>query len=152
MRKTLTVTIDDENRDKGKIFVVTEMDAWHAEKWAGRLLFAAMNAGVEIPDGISQAGMAGLATLGIQALTRIPFEAAEPLLDEMMDCVQIQPSPSVTRALIGDDIEEVSTLIRLRRETLKLHIEPFMKGVQSTSGPGDAKTQGSSNTPTSQKQ
>jgi len=133
-RKKVTVTIDTEGRDKGKSFVITEMSAWDAEEWAGRALFAMMNAGVDIPEGIASSGLAGVAAMGISALTKVSFEAAKPLLNQMMECVKIQPSPSVTREVITDDIEEVSTLLQLRKEVLNLHISFFTEGGASTSG------------------
>ena len=42
-----------------------------------------------------------------------------------MTCVQIEPDPAhpeMIRALIEDDIEEMSTRIAIKREALKLHI------------------------------
>lgn len=122
MRKELTITIDAEGRDKGKSFFITELSAMRAEEWATRAIFAMMNAGVEIPEDIASAGLAGIAALGIQALSKVSFDAAKPLLDEMLSCVQFQPSPKVVRPLAEGDIEEVSTLIRLRKEVLGLHI------------------------------
>lgn len=137
-RKVATVTIDAQGRDKGKIFIITELSSYAAEEWAGRALFAMMNAGVEVPDGIAKAGLAGIAALGIQSLTRISFDAAKPLLDEMMGCVQIQPSPKVTRALIEDDIEEVQTLLTLRKEVFNLHLSFFTAADESISGQASA--------------
>jgi len=134
-RKKSTVTIDAEGRDKGKVFVITELSAYAAEEWAGRALFAMLNAGVEIPDNIAGAGLAGVAALGLGSLTKLSFDAAKPLLDEMMACVQIQPSPKVVRALIDDDIEEVSTLLTLRKEVFNLHLSFFTAGAAPTSGP-----------------
>lgn len=143
MRKTATITIDDEGRDKGKSFVITEMSAWAAEDWAAQVIFAAMNAGVQIPDDVAQAGLSGLASIGIEALTKIPYQYAKPLLDVMMTCVQVQPSAGVTRPLIEDDIEEVKTLLRLRKEVVALHIEPFTQDAPLTSAPVKAKTRAS---------
>lgn len=142
-RKKATVTISAEGRDKGKVFVLTELSAYEAEDWAGRALFALMNAGVEIPDNIAEAGLAGVAALGIKALTKLPYKSAKPLLDKMMTCVEIQPSPSdprVVRALIADDIEEVATLLTLRKQVLGLHMDFSMAAAPSTSGskPGRA--------------
>ncbi|MEX3614235.1 MAG: hypothetical protein VB141_10900 [Burkholderia gladioli] len=131
MRKTATITIDAEGRDKGKVFVITELSAYDSEEWAGRALFALMNAGVEIPENIAEAGLAGVAALGIQSLTRLPFEAAKPLLDKMLECIQIQPSSSVVRNLIEGDVEEVATLIRLRKEVLGLHLDFFTRAGSS---------------------
>lgn len=124
-RKTATITIDAHGRDNGKVFVITEMSAMAAEEWAGRALFAMMNASVDIPDNIANAGLAAVAALGIASLTKISFDAAKPLLDEMFECVKIQPSPNVVRALIDDDIEEVATRVLLRKEIFKLHTDFF---------------------------
>ena len=139
-RKTATVTISAEGRDKGKVFVLTELSAYEAEDWAGRALFALMNAGVEIPDNIAEAGLAGVAAMGLKAIAKLPFDSAKPLLDKMMGCIQIQPSPTVTRALIPDDIEEVATLLTLRKQVLGLHMDFSMAAAPSTSGskPGQA--------------
>ena len=124
-RKTLRYTVGDAGRDQGKVFVITEMPASQAEKWAIRAFMAAAGAGAQIPDDLHAQGMAGLFRIGSEALAKIPFELAEPLLDEMMDCVQIAPSPanpSVVRSLIEDDIEEVATRVRLRTQILQLHV------------------------------
>lgn len=137
-RKTATVKIDAQGRDFGKTFIITELSAFAAEEWAGRALFAMLNAGVEIPDNIAKAGLAGVAALGIGSLTRMSFDAAKPLLDEMLACVQIQPSPKVVRSLIDDDIEEVATLLTLRKEVLNLHMSFFTSGADSTSGQAPA--------------
>jgi hypothetical protein len=68
---------------------------------------------------------------------------AKPLFDKMMDCIQINPSPKVTRALIDDDIQEVATLLRLRKEILTLHLSFFTAAAPLTSAPGAANpTQG----------
>ena len=133
MRKTATYTAD-KGRDKGKVFVLTEMSAFASEDWAARALFAMMNAGVDVPEGIAKAGLAGIAAMGVSALTKVSFEAAKPLLDEMLACIQIQPSPSVARRLIEDDIEEVATLIELRKQVLNLHLDFFTSATPSTSG------------------
>lgn len=125
MRKQSTITISTEGRDKGKVFLITEMSAAAAEEWAARALFAMLNSGVEIPDNIASAGLAGVASLGIGALTKVPFDVAKPLLDEMFSCVQIQPSANVTRKLIEEDIEEVATRLQLRKEVFNLHMGFF---------------------------
>ena len=124
-RKTLKLKIKDEGRDLGKTFVITEMSARHGHQWATRALFAVMNGGVEIPDNIMSAGLAGLAAIGIQALGQVSIDVAEPLLDELLECVEIMPDPGkpeVTRALIDDDLEEIATIFKLQKEVLALHI------------------------------
>lgn len=124
-RKTLTVTIDAAGRDAGKRFILTEMPATQAEKWAARALSALARSGADIPDNIAHAGMAGIAVLGMRALSGMSFADAEPLLDEMFGCVAIMPDPSrptIVRGLVEDDIEEVATRLRLRAEVMALHL------------------------------
>jgi hypothetical protein len=127
-RKTLTVTIDADGRDQDKAFLIKEMPAAQAEKWAARAFLALAKSGVQIPENLASAGLAGIAALGIKALGGMAFEDAEPLLDEMFQCISIIPDPSrpgVVRALIEDDIEEVATRLRLRKEVFSLHTSFF---------------------------
>lgn len=118
MRKTATVIIDQENRDKGKQFLITEMPAEQAEAWATRALLAISN--IDIPDDFKAMGMQGIAKLGLQAITSINYEVAQPLLDEMMDCAQIV-MPAMTRPLMPGDIEEVGTRLKIRKAIFELH-------------------------------
>ena len=120
-------------RDQGKEFLITEMSATQAENWAFRVILAIGNAGIEIPDNLAAQGMAGLMAVGYMNLLKIPFEAAKPLLDEMMGCVQIVPSPNVKRPLIEDDIEEVKTRLALRKAIWDLHMDFFLDADKSTS-------------------
>lgn len=124
MRKTADITITDEGRDKGKVFRLREMSAMQAEKWAARALLALAKSGVDIPDEISEMGMAGMVALGIKSLVGVSFRDAEPLLDEMLGCIKIVPDPArpqIERPLIDGDIEEVRTLVTLRKEVFTLH-------------------------------
>lgn len=125
VRKIKEVTITADGRDRGKTFIITEMPASRAEKWAARAFFAMGRAGIEVPEALQGAGMAAIAVVGIQALARLSFVDAEPLLDEMMACVQIK-MPAITRPLIDDgteaeDIEEASTRLLLRSEVFEIH-------------------------------
>lgn len=123
-RKTKLVQITADGRDKGKVFLLTEMSASRAEKWAARALLAVGNAGTDLSPEIAFGGFAGMAVLGIQALAKVSFAEAEPLMDELFDCVQIIPDPKVPevfRRLIEDDIEEVATRVHLRAEVWTLH-------------------------------
>ena len=83
---------------------------------------------------------------------------AEPLMDEMFRCIQIQPDPrkpEVVRPLIdngteGDDIEEVATRLRLRSEVINLHTGFSMSDALSKlTSASDAVEPGSSSTKTS---
>lgn len=128
-RKTLTIAIDAEGRDKGKTFLLTEMPASKGEKWAARALLALARGGIEVPENIAGLGLAGIAIVGVQALSGLEWELAEPLMDEMFACIQIIPDasrPAVVRGLVEDDIEEIKTRIMLRKEILTLHVEFFM--------------------------
>jgi len=123
-RKTLNYTVQDEGRDKGKVFVLTEMPSSQAEAWAIRALLALIENGVQVPPGFEKMGMAGIAELGIRALSGLKWETAEPLLTEMWQCIRIMPDPSkpnVIRNLIEEDIEEVMTRVKLRAEIWELH-------------------------------
>ena len=131
-RATANYTVTDEGRDQGKVFVLTEMPASKAEAWAMRALLALMAGGVEVPEGFDERmGMAGMAEVGLKAIAGLKWEVAEPLLAEMWSCVQIMPDsskPHVVRNLIEEDIEEITTRIKLRAEVWKLHTG-FLKAV-----------------------
>lgn len=135
MRKTEVFAVVKDNRDKGKRFLITEMPALRAEKWATRALLSLAKSGADIAS-VSPGkpgGMAALAVAGLQALQHLDFADAEPLMDEMMDCVQIIPDPKhpeTSRPLVqygseGDDIEEIDTRVELRTRIFKLHIGFF---------------------------
>jgi len=124
-RRTKTVTITSDGRDIGKTFLIKEMPASQAERWAERLLFAIGQSGADIPSNILAAGFAGVAAIGIRALAGLPWDIADSLLREMFDCISIIPNPAVpqvVRALIEDDIEEVLTRLQLRDEVINLHV------------------------------
>lgn len=124
MRKTLQMAIKDEGRDYGKVFLIREMPASQGEKWAIRAFLAMGKNGIEFPQELMDTGFAGIARVGLEMLCKLPFDEAEVLLGEMMQCVTIMPNPTnpdVTRSLVEDDIEEIATRILLRIETFKLH-------------------------------
>ena len=91
-----------------------------------------------------------MAEVGIKALAGLKWEVAEPLLQEMWDCVQIMPDPTkphVVRKLIEEDIEEIATRVKLRAEVWKLHTG-FLKAVApsiSDGSPAAASKRGSRN-------
>lgn len=134
MRKTKTVTIDIEGRDKGKVFVLSEMSAPQAEEWAMRALEAIAQRS-EIPAGLANAGMLGVFILGLKPVLSAPFAMVKPLLDEMFStCLSIQPGldPSILRGagtpliksvgpMTPEDTEEVSTRVFLRDQIFELH-------------------------------
>lgn len=126
MRRTSMYRVEDKGRDQGKLFLITEMSARQAENWAMRALLALMNGQVEVPEDVASLGMAKLAEIGLKKLGSLSFEVAEPLLAELMTCIQIIPDPSkthVVRPLIESDVEEIATRIKLKWEVLNLHVD-----------------------------
>jgi hypothetical protein len=131
-RRTREIIIEgsSENRDLGKHFLITEMPATQAESWARRALIALVKGGgAEINEDIAQMGFAGFAYVGVQALTHLNDVDLVPLLDEMMGCLTYYPNTPdtrITRKFIPGrddcDIEEISTLLFLRKEILDLHV------------------------------
>ncbi len=134
MRKSKTITITSEGRDKGKTFVITEMSAPQAEEWAMKAL-EAVSQRSEIPVGLANAGMLGVFILGLKPVLSAPFDMVKPLLDEMFDtCLSIQPGPDTgilrgagtpiikpVGPLVPEDTEEVATRVFLRDQIFELH-------------------------------
>jgi hypothetical protein len=130
-RHTLVYIINEDNRDRGKTFLITEMPARKAESWAMRAIIALMANNADLPEGFEHAGMAGMAEVGMRALTGLKWDVVEPLMEEMMQCVEYIPDPSKMyrkRKIIDEDIEEIMTRINLRAEVWKLHTD-FLKAV-----------------------
>lgn len=141
-RKTEFVSIPaDYGRDVGKMFLLTEMPASKAETWATRAILAVTRAGIDL-DVDPGSGMSGVMAAGVQSVVRglggISMEDVQPLLDEMMTCIQAIPdpaAPNVARYLVEDDIEEVRTRLYLRERVLSLHVGFSIAGRLSNSLP-----------------
>ncbi|WP_368937584.1 hypothetical protein [Proteus terrae] len=126
--KTKTITIE-KGRDEGKTFVITEMPITKADNWAMRALFAIANGGIDIEGINPNMGMLGMAQVAIKALSGIKPDVGIPLLDELLECVQVLPSSGNARALIIDsDIKDLSTMFTLRKEVLSIHIDFLTQG------------------------
>lgn len=115
-----------DSRDAGKTYVITEMPATQGEKWAIRALLALTRNGVDVPVDVLKMGFAGLAPYLTNLIGAIRWEDAEPLLDEMLGCIQIKVVVDSTgtpfvRKLVEGDIEEIETITFLRKEVVKLH-------------------------------
>ena len=133
-RKTKTV-VASYGRDANKNYLITEMSAAQAEKWGMRALLLFQGSGETIPMEVRGLGMVGVAIIGFNAFMRanIDPDKLEPLLDEMMGCVQIVRDHSaadkttgrpVAHKIISDnDIEEIQTRLWLRSEVLGLHCD-----------------------------
>lgn len=141
-RRQIFVTIPHEGRDRGKVFQITEADAWTADRWAMRAMFMLSRAGMEIPAEILQMGVTGFIMVAREALRFVDYAQFEPLADELMTCVRIVPTPTqphVVRDILrgSDDVEELATIRLLRGEVLKLHANFTEPSAPSTS-PGAA--------------
>ena len=127
-RKTATFIVEAEGRDKGKNFLLTEMSAVKAEDWAIRVILALGKANVDIPEGALQLGMAALVEIGLMKLFAIDATQMRPLLAELMECVAFLPNPQkpevkVIYPLLETQVEEVKTLLTIKWEVLKLHMD-----------------------------
>lgn len=114
-RHEIPFIVEEEGRDKGKEFVITEMSAWDADSLAQdiyRAMGEADMTGIS-PDVIAM-GCAGLATLGLSVLSASPPEVALPLRDRLMSTVEIvitHDGNRNRRKVNGAiDFEEVSTI------------------------------------------
>lgn len=132
LRNTVVVIEGDPklNRDSGKAFLITEMDAFRAEWWAIKLILALGKAGMELPDHIQ--GMAAIAVVGLGALMKIDPADAKPLLDEMLTCAQYQHKKGHPPMPLEGVVEEASTLLTLRKEIFKLHTGFLAAGATPT--------------------
>ena len=142
-RRRDKVVIEREGRDKGKVFWVTEMSASAAEHWAGRFLTMLAAGNANVPPGFFQMGFEGAAAwIAVHGIGGIDWALCKPLLDEMMDCVTIQPDPSrnVTRALLEDDIEEIVTRLALREAWFDTHLGFSVRAKYWTSTTGPSET------------
>lgn len=153
MRKENYVTIIEEGRDKGKVFKITEAPALQADKWGVRAMLALNRNGANIPDEIMKLGLIGILVVGVHKLSGVLWSDLEPLLDEMMTCVQILPTPSrrdiVRNILWYEDIEEVATISLLRKEVFALHTGFSTPAAPSTSQEAAGDQDQSSSTKTS---
>jgi hypothetical protein len=128
-RKELDLRIEDEGRDKGKVYHLTEMPTARGEDWATRVLILMLRFGFNVPDRFS--GMAGIATIGYQGVTSAALGVPEirELMEEMMSCVTIPVKDPRGhgnvidyRGLQDEDIEEIQTRFKIRMEVFKLHV------------------------------
>lgn len=151
MLKTSEVEITAENRDKGRKYLLTEMPALKAERWARHAIAAMSRHDLDAREEIARLGMMGFVLVGMQALAGGDIEDVDALMDQMLPQIQII-EPAVTRPLTpdGGDIWEVSTLFRLRKELIELHVGFPLAEFASILAASARSQQDSSNTQTSQ--
>jgi hypothetical protein len=146
MARTIEKFTATNGRDKGKVFILTEMSARAGHKWATRALMCMGPAAAKIPGLMASHGVAGLAMVGLEAFVQgIPVDQAEALLDELMGCVTINhtpENPNLERALMADsDIEEIETIFSLQKAVFLMHTRPFTSAALSISESAAASVQ-----------
>lgn len=124
-RQIRDVIVDMDGDDKGKVFRITAMDAWAAEEWGMRALTVMNRANVDLPADALGGGILAIAAYGVRALLSADFDAAKPLLDQMMDTVEFLPAPvaepNIKRSVYEGDIQEVGTILWLRDHVLEIN-------------------------------
>lgn len=133
-RNTKHFTVTEDGRDKGKTFLLTEMAAFPAAAWAIRAGLALAKAGFVISDDVVRRGWESLAVAGFNSLAGMQYAELQPLLDEMIGCVQIVRDPKKSefaQTLMENDIEEVVTVFRLYREVWDIHASFLLAAMKS---------------------
>lgn len=123
--KALDYTVSAEGADKGKRFVITRMDAFAADKWARRAVQSAIRGGARVGATLADAGVAGLASVGLEIFGFMEEADLDRAFDQLMACVKIRPDPThpdTTRAVIASDFEEPATLGQVREAAFTFHV------------------------------
>ena len=143
--KTAHLTLD-KGRDAGKRFQIKEMPAAQADNWAMRALFALANGGVDLGFD-PRMGMAAMAGFALNALGKVDPNVGIPLLNELLECVDIVPSGGAPRTLdlSLNDIEDFANIWVLRKEVFALHTD-FLQGVLGLTSESGAPKQEALNT------
>jgi len=132
-RKTTVITISDDGRDKGKKFRINEPPCYQIDNMVTRAVFGLGRAGVTIPAEIIQLGAAPTAYFIGTQFNKLPWRLGLQLADELMACVQ-RVETKLDRSLVEEDIEELTTRLKLKGEVLKLIFGFFAIAASQTSG------------------
>lgn len=128
IKDIIIATGDPENRDEGKTYRLTEMAALQAEKLGWKVAAAIGKSGVDIPDEVRHRGIDAIFTVGMKSFVGVDFVDAEPIMDEIMECATFLPVGNDTpRQIFPGDIEEITTILKIRQELVELHTGFFIK-------------------------
>lgn len=140
MSTTKDVTID-EGPDAGKTFIIKKMSLLDGDKWANRVALALCKSGVDI-SGLTtydESGsvvfrgmldMVGVVPVALKALGGVEEDKALGLLAELIQGVKIRlPNGSERPAILESDITSISTLWKIRIESLKVNLDFLTAGV-----------------------
>lgn len=126
-RKEIPFIVEDDNRDNGKEFIITEMSAWDADELAQDLFRSMGGSGFSgIPADVIAMGCAGLATLGLNVISAASPEVARKLRDRLMSTVQIvitHEGSRQVRTVKPVDFEEVSTIRQVMDKVFKVNFD-----------------------------
>jgi hypothetical protein len=144
MRNTKTIIIERDGRDKGKMFMLTEMSAWNTNRWGLNCAKQLAKSGVELPQELVDMGIGGIIN-GIRNAVANPTEEGDfyttsllkaflylmanvdedqlfKLLSDLIECVQLQTTDGAIIQLLPEHhIEESSTFNTLYKEVFQLH-------------------------------
>lgn len=134
------VTIE-EGTDAGKTFVVKQMPLLRGDRWANRVALALCKGGVDISgltttDDSGNAVFRGLMdikgvlNIALKALGGVDDSVAQSLLDEVIQDVRFRlPNGSERAISIESDITSISTLWKIRIESIKVNLDFLAAGV-----------------------
>ncbi|MBA7802510.1 hypothetical protein HV170_13395 [Citrobacter freundii] len=127
-RKEIPFIVEEEGRDKGKEFLITEMSAWDADSLAQDIFRAMGDSNYSsIPADVIAMGCAGLATVGLSVISASSPEVARQLRDRLMSTVDIiitNDGKCQQRKVNGSlDFEEVSTIRSLLDKVFQVNFD-----------------------------
>lgn len=127
-RKEIPFIVEEEGRDKGKEFLITEMSAWDADSLAQDIFRAMGDSNYSsIPADVIAMGCAGLATVGLSVISASSSEVARQLRDRLMSTVDIiitNDGQRQQRKVNGSlDFEEVSTIRSLLDKVFQVNFD-----------------------------
>ncbi|MFT8635722.1 MAG: hypothetical protein ABF706_10585, partial [Novacetimonas hansenii] len=92
--KSIEYSVTEEGEDLGKVFVITRMSAFDADRWGRHVLHAAIAGGYRAVADDAAEGMGGIAEAGMRIFGMMAPDAADALLDRLMQCVRIIRDPA----------------------------------------------------------
>lgn len=127
-RKEIPFIVEEEGRDKGKEFLITEMSAWDADSLAQDIFRAMGDSNYSsIPADVIAMGCAGLATVGLSVISASSPEVARQLRDRLMSTVDIiitSEGQRQQREVNGSlDFEEVATIRSLLDKVFEINFD-----------------------------
>jgi len=144
-RKSVELALEDRGRKLE--FIIEEMPATRLESWIIRLVLLIAGAGgmaftagaslKELTDRFRGADGSVDMSLVLKALGAVEYEKGKPLLDELLGCCFRKIGQARERCApetVDGYIEDINTLITLRKEAIKLNLGFFSPEAASPSG------------------